>query len=133
MNIHQTNDVAFRKFRVNILPLVDGLEESLLKAELESIEKIFEHLSSDQDLSIGVNNQLYQIRGKVANGSATLGSVLQVYSGRLSPLFNMMDQLPVHIHDRDSASKLEATVGLLEYIEGSTLEIVLHHHSLVGG
>ena len=47
LNIHQTNDVAFRKYRVNILPLVDRLQESLLKAELESIEKIFENLSSD--------------------------------------------------------------------------------------
>ena len=90
LNIHQTNDVAFRKFRVNILPLVDGLQESLLKAELGSIEKIFEILSSDQDLSIDVNNQIYRIRGKVANSQATLGEVLQVYNARLSPLFNMM-------------------------------------------
>ena len=78
LNIHQTNDVAFRKYRVNILPLVDRLQESLLKAELESIEKIFENLSSDQDLSIGVNNQIYLIRGKVENFQASLGEVLQV-------------------------------------------------------
>ena len=41
--------------------------------------------------------------------------------------------MPVHIHDHAAASKLEAAVSLMEYIEGSTLEIVLHHHSLIGG
>jgi signal transduction histidine kinase/DNA-binding response OmpR family regulator/HAMP domain-containing protein len=133
LNIHQASDVVFRKFRENILPVVDELDESVLKADLQDVERVFESLTTDPALSVGMDNQTYRVRSKVTAGNATLGEVLLSYNKRLSQLIQLMDQFPVHIHLRQSRSKLGAAVALLEYIEWASLEIALYHHTLVGG